>query len=556
MASEEGILLRLAESIADGTPVDWERESQQHGELQQRLERLRLVESIGTAHRSWRDGESPTPRVAGDWGHLSILETIGRGGFGEVYRAYDPMLQKDVALKLLRSEHVGGDVSDTEILDEARRLARVRHPNVLTVHGAAKHDGRVGLWMDLIEGRTLEENLQQQGPLGAEEAVLIGIDLCRALAAVHAAGLVHHDVKTSNVMRETGGRIVLMDFSSVTERPRHGRPISSDPVGGTPMYMAPETFRGEDSGTLIDVYALGVVLYRLVTRRFPHEGVGLSELMERHRQHRSASLRDVRSDLPAPFVRVVERALEHDPRRRYPTVGEMERDLSACLGSTSDAVRVKPLPGWRRPAIAAAVVLGLALVAFLLFRVWPPAFEVEATLYRAGGGAEERLADGARIEPGDRLFMEIEGSRPMHVYVLNGDERGDAFMLFPLPGLDLENPLERNVLHRLPGAVEGVENYWDVTSVGGEEYVLVIASRQPLAELESQIVSIPPAGGPVELADPRIASQLRGIGGLSPEPAVPEGARSGVEGIAGRMSLRAAKRGGVWVWEMRLRNPD
>ena len=248
------------------------------------------------------------PVVLFTWGHLQVLQKLGEGSFGEVYRAFDPVLERDVALKLRRAEQPEGVVGRRAILDEARRLARVRHPNVLTVHGADVHDGRVGLWTDLISGQTLEERLRQDGPLGAHEAALICIELCDALAAVHAQGLTHGDVKAANIMRERGGRVVLMDFGAVTEVPRCGS--GGGATLGTPLVMAPEVLRGETPGTTADLYSLGVLLYRLVSGRYPVEAESVQELCEKHARGESVPLADRRPDLPTAFLEVVDRALE------------------------------------------------------------------------------------------------------------------------------------------------------------------------------------------------------------------------------------------------------
>ena len=144
---------------------------------------------------------SPTP---GAWGHLDVQERIAGGAFGDVYRARDPHLNREVALKLLRLDASTGQPAD-RLLDEARTLARVRHPNVVTVHGADVRDGRAGLWMEFVHGRTLESWLQaQRRARRRAKPTTLGVDLCRALAAVHGAGLVHGDVKAQNVMREDG----------------------------------------------------------------------------------------------------------------------------------------------------------------------------------------------------------------------------------------------------------------------------------------------------------------------------------------------------------------
>src|SRR5437773_2697603 len=184
------------------------------------LKQLRLVAGLADVHRSQVD--DPAPPVANlpwvstsgeRWGHLLLIEKIGEGSYGEVYRARDTWLDREVALKLLKPMP-GQEAALLRILHEARTLARVRHPNVVTVHGADIHDGRVGLWMEFVPGRTLEDALQTRERFTVAEAVLIGQELCQALAAVHASGLVHRDVKTRNVIREGGGRVVLMDFGA------------------------------------------------------------------------------------------------------------------------------------------------------------------------------------------------------------------------------------------------------------------------------------------------------------------------------------------------------
>src|SRR4029450_1744091 len=149
-----------------------------------------------------RDSSKPDGSgTIGRWGQLQLLRKIGEGAFGEVYHAHDLWLDHPVALKLLKPG-IAKRSSASRILHEARKLARVRHPNVVTVHGADQHDGRIGFWMDLIDGQTLAA-LVGQGRLSAGEATYIGQEVCRALIAVHHARLVHRDIKAQNVMRSS-----------------------------------------------------------------------------------------------------------------------------------------------------------------------------------------------------------------------------------------------------------------------------------------------------------------------------------------------------------------
>ncbi|MEE9230125.1 MAG: serine/threonine-protein kinase, partial [Acidobacteriota bacterium] len=380
---DKALLLKVAEAIADRTPVDWEGDREKGAGLESSLKQFRIIESVAAIHEVKDVVEAPDARdlletvtepsepskistggpIPKRWGPLQIKERIGGGGFGEIFRAYDPNLKIDVALKLLRRDRPGGDAADERFLDEARRLARVRHSNVLVVHGAERHDGRVGIWSDLIDGKTLEDRLQAEGPSSPQEAALIGIDLCHALAAVHQQGLVHGDVKTSNVMRERQGNIILMDFSSASER-FSAQPVSDqEAIHGTPFFMAPEVLMGERKcSPASDIYSLGVLLYRLVSGKFPVMADSLLNLCQKHRNREAVPIRDVRPDLSPQFVQVLDQALEREPEQRYGTAGEMERALKTVIGVPHKEMKPLPKrPWWSRRSLLAA--LGGVLVA-------------------------------------------------------------------------------------------------------------------------------------------------------------------------------------------------
>jgi eukaryotic-like serine/threonine-protein kinase len=351
---------------------------------------LRTIAGIGEVCRSWQEpgegggGDAVEQGVAGGpegtggpgprrWGPLEILEKVGEGSFGEVYRARDLRLDRVVALKLLREG--GAREGDEEVLAEARLLARVRHPNVATVYGADRHDldgGRVGFWMEFIAGSTLAELLAEQGHFGAGEAALAGVEVCRALAAVHAEGIVHRDVKAQNVMRAKGGRIVLTDFGIGMDLRGDGAAERS--LSGTPLYLAPEVLAGEAATVRSDVYALGVLLYYLVTGSFPVRGRSLEELRRAHERGGARLLRDARPDLPERFVRAVEKALARDPAERHPSAGAFEKALNRVL--RDETSRVVTVPRRRRPRAwwpAAVAVLGaLLLIAYLWIARRPP----------------------------------------------------------------------------------------------------------------------------------------------------------------------------------------
>ena len=359
-------LLELALQIADEAPVDWETARRTAPDLDPDLEFLRALDRIAEGHRLSEPAAPQAEPARFTWGSLRALEPLGEGGYGEVWRALDPALQREVALKLRRD---GAGTSTTLWLDEARRLARVRHQNVLNVYGADVHEGRAGMWSELVRGHTLEALLRAWGPLGAREAALIGMDLCSALAAVHAAGLVHGDVKTGNVMREglarlrgesgsvgSAGRIVLMDFSSSHASRADGAAAPT----ATPLYAAPEILAGGRASVASDVHALGIVLYRMVTGEFPLEAVSVEELLRHVRAGERVPLRARRPDLPAAFIAVVERAIAPEPGQRFADCGAMERALAALVGSEVSALAPATRGVWPR---ALAFVAGAALMA-------------------------------------------------------------------------------------------------------------------------------------------------------------------------------------------------
>jgi serine/threonine protein kinase len=271
------------------------------------------------------------------WGSLQILEEIGRGGFGVVYRAWEPGLAREVALKIIRPRPDHGPEALAAILREGQLLARVRHPNVVTVHGSMQIGDEVGIWMEFVHGKSLSRLVKEEGPRAAAEAAVIGISLCQAAAAVHQAGVIHRDIKAHNVMREAGGRIVLMDFGAGQLLDTARR--TEDHNIGTPAYMAPEVLAGGKASQRSDVYSIGVLLYYLVTGTYPVDGETWTDFLLAHARFERTPLGDVRPDVPARFVRVVEKATSIRPDDRYGSPGAMLSDLTTAATGVARPVR-------------------------------------------------------------------------------------------------------------------------------------------------------------------------------------------------------------------------
>jgi eukaryotic-like serine/threonine-protein kinase len=425
-------LVDLAASVADGDVIDWAAlEAELTSDSERALFRqLRVLADIADLHRSVPDADEPADQAAapevvtsapslastdatvdvppaslGRWGPYDLRAVLGIGTFGEVVLASDH-LQRDVVIRFLPAEAAAEHAE--ALLRSGQVLASLRHPNVVQVYGSEYHDERVGLVMECIEGRDLSEVVSGQGTLSAREAALVGWELCRAVSALHRGGLVHGLLSPGNIVREAGGRLVLLDVWP------SGVPITSLLLTRTSLpFLAPEVAGGAEPSVRSDVYSLGAVLYYLVAGLDPVTlGDGtLPGVVEAHRAGRRVSLADARPDVPDDFIRVVERATDPDPARRFSSVSSLKDALSRTLGwdtwarkrGTTDhgtdtgqrhvpgGLVPTPLPPpppaarWSAGLIAVALtalVVGALAVWFLLPRLVPG----------SGGGATARLA--------------------------------------------------------------------------------------------------------------------------------------------------------------------
>jgi Tol biopolymer transport system component len=347
--SRDDSLVDVIRAIAAGSSVDWNAvdSAAPDGCHVSVLKELRIISKIADVH-GMSGRPAPADNVPEDplrnWGPLTVLEQVAAGAYGVVYRAWDGRLDREVALKLLRGLRIHADEPTVE---EGRLLARVRHNNVVTVYGADRIDGCVGIWMEFVDGRTLDAIVRDDGVLDIGEAMRIGVEVARGLAAVHAAGLIHRDIKAQNVMRQPDGRVVLMDFGAGF----HGESDAAPGLVGTPLYVAPEVLAGGVATRESDIYMVGVLLFFLLTGRYPVAGRTLRELTKAHDEGLARSLRTLRHDVPGRLARVVERAISPRADRRYGTADELANALVA--------VRQTP----RRVLITGAAIAAIAAIA-------------------------------------------------------------------------------------------------------------------------------------------------------------------------------------------------
>lgn len=271
-----------------------------------------------------------------------LLSTpLGSGGMAEVVAAHDQRLGRDVAIKLIRADLLADPTSRARLLREARAAAALHHPHAVTVHDVHDDSERPFVVMELVEGGSLADRLGEDGALEPEETLAIGVSLLEALGAAHAAGLVHRDVKPSNILFTRDGRVKLADFGIAKALAGTDPDLTgTGQIPGTPRYLAPELATGADASPASDLYAVGAVLYQCVTGEPPFVGPTPLSVVLAHQRDPVPSLRDVAPGVSTSLAATIQRALQKTPEARFASAEQM-RD--ALLGEL-DLSGTVPLP--------------------------------------------------------------------------------------------------------------------------------------------------------------------------------------------------------------------
>jgi tetratricopeptide (TPR) repeat protein/predicted Ser/Thr protein kinase len=316
--------------------------------------------------------------------HYEVLRCLGQGGMGVVYLARDTRLRRTVALKFIRSESRREPSDRERFLREAQTAAGLNHPHITTVYDVGEAEGRLFIAMEYVDGQTLKDRLAS-GPLDLPETLDLAEQMADGLAAAHARGVIHRDIKSANVMVTAGGEVKLMDFGLA--RPGGSELTRKGAVVGTVSFMSPEQASGQEVDQRTDIWSLGVVLYEMVTGRRPFPGDNERAVLLAVLTRTPPPVTGLRGGLPAELERIIDKCLQKNPGRRYQHAEELKADLGRLNRAVSARTLTAggprlPRPGWgyrlrqlgRRLALPLAGAAVILLAALLISPLRTPVF--------------------------------------------------------------------------------------------------------------------------------------------------------------------------------------
>jgi eukaryotic-like serine/threonine-protein kinase len=300
-------------------------------------------------------------------GDYRVLEFIGRGGMGEVYHFYHEKLNRSVAVKVLGENVVSDENYKARFLNEARLQASLQHPNIAALYDFQEVAGELLIFMEFVDGESLD-GLIERNFFSIEETLKVFEEIVEAIRYVHASGIIHRDIKTENVKINSGGVPKLLDFG-IAKAPSSLSLTQVGGVVGTPNYLAPEQIEGREASAQTDVWALGVLLYKMLTGRFPFDGERLESLIFQISQAEYDAPENFNPAVPKAVSRIVKKCLSRDLSRRYQSAEELLLDVRRVLNerysgenfAAKDSLR-KSLPIGKISAVAGLVLLIFGLI--------------------------------------------------------------------------------------------------------------------------------------------------------------------------------------------------
>jgi serine/threonine protein kinase/Tol biopolymer transport system component len=362
-------------------------------------------------------------------GPYEIVGPLGAGGMGEVYRARDPRLKRDVAIKILPDAFARDHDRVTRFQREAELLATLNHPNIAAVYGLEQSPGSSAIVLELIEGETLAERLHR-GPMRVEEALQIAIQIAEALEAAHEKGIIHRDLKPGNIKITPDGTVKVLDFglAKAMETAPSGATLSHSPtlsmmatqaglILGTAAYMSPEQARGFPADQRSDIFSFGVVLYEMLTGRQPFQGDTAPDVLASVLV-RDADLTALPPNVNPRLPELLKRCLEKNPKKRWQAVGDLRAEIEAIAAAprAMSALGVARLPLWKRAMpVAIATVAGSLLTGLTVWSLRPPMPSTTPSLTRF----LMPLGEGQQFTNTGRSLLSMSPSGTHLVYVAN-----------------------------------------------------------------------------------------------------------------------------------------
>jgi eukaryotic-like serine/threonine-protein kinase len=365
-------------------------------------------------------------------GPYEIICELGQGGMGVVYRALQPSLNRVIALKVLPVQLESDPTSVARFRQEAETAARLRHPNIVTVHEAAVDSPPYYIAMEFLEGRTLADLITSRGRLELSEAIALFKQICSALDHAHNKGIVHRDIKPSNIIVSDQGHAVLTDFG-IARASDQTRLTRTGAVFGSPAYMSPEQVKGLRIDKRTDIYSAGALLFEMLTGRTPYDGDDSLAVMYRIVNEEPPSARTICPDIPPAVEAVIDHAMQKDPSSRFASCGEIALALENALRQpaekeptciTTDKTQEAPIPEAKSGAtpakgrhfliFAAICILVLVGLTLLLFSDWKSGAKVESSASADSSAGSEQVSsiDGkvmVEVPAGEFLMGSVKG---------------------------------------------------------------------------------------------------------------------------------------------------
>lgn len=294
------------------------------------------------------------------FGRYEVVNTLGQGAMGVVYKAYDPHIDRMVALKVLRADRVTSEAFVERFVREARAIGRLSHPNIVNVFDVGEDQGTIYIAMEFVEGRPLSD-LIREGRLSYEKILDLALQIAEALAYAHKKGIIHRDIKPSNILVSAEGKVKLTDFGIARiEDPSVTHHTQAGEILGTPAYMSPEQVMGRTPDGRSDIFSFGVVLYEMTTGQRPFSGNNLAAIFQSIIQHRPAEPNKLNPEVPEDLSSLIMKCLEKDPGDRFQDAEELVEALKGLRASTVAPVTTSKfgVPRFLIPLLIILILLG------------------------------------------------------------------------------------------------------------------------------------------------------------------------------------------------------